>query len=162
MPPNTKPANLVRIFVDADVLFRAATASHEYTAALVLLRLSEFTLWDVATAVYTLEEAVRNIRRFLPTQEEPFLRLFSRSIRLINDPAPEQIGAFETQADWKDVINLAAAVLADAHVLATFNKRDYAPVEGTMRILTPGELLAEARAILYGKLSINDYPGRYE
>lgn len=161
MRPNTKPTNLVKIFIDADVLFRAATASHEYTAALVLLRLAEFTLWDVVTAVYALEEAVRNIRRFMPTQEEPFLRLFSRSVRLIDDPAPDQIGAFATQADWKDVINLAAAVLTDAHVLATFNKHDYTPEKGTMRILTPGELISAARAILHGNLSIKDESDRY-
>lgn len=152
MQPNTKPTNLLKVFVDADVLFRAATASHEHTAALVLLRMAEFTLWDVVTAVYTLEEAVRNIRRFMPAQEDPFLHLFSRSIRLVDDPAPEQLRVFETQADWKDVINLAAAVLADVQILATFNKRDYAPEQGTVRILTPGELLSKARTTLYDNL----------
>lgn len=150
------PSNQLRIFVDADVLFRAATASHDYTAALILLRMADFTMWDVVTAVYTLEEAVRNLRRFLPTEEETFLGLFARSVRLIDDPTTEQIEPFETQANWKDVVNLAAAALAGAHILATFNKRDYYPQDGALRVLTPGELVSEARAVLYRDLGIGD------
>ena len=153
MPHATRPVDQLRAFVDADVLFRAATASHDYTAALVLLRMAEFTLWDVVTAVYTLEEAIRNLRRLLPSQEGAFLQLFARSVSLIDDPTSEQIEQFETQADWKDVINLAAAALNGVHVLVTFNKRDYYPQNGPLRILTPGELVSEARHVLYQNLS---------
>ncbi|MFN8485286.1 MAG: hypothetical protein U0768_19790 [Anaerolineae bacterium] len=144
-----KPQNLLRVYADADVLFRAATASHEYTAAIVLLRMAEFTLLDVVSAAYTVEEALRALRTYLPDQAPLLLQLVGRSIRVVDDPSPSLLQAYKTQAHWKDVINLAAAVDAQAHVLGTYNVRDYRPQPGVVRIMTPGELVTASREAVY-------------
>lgn len=136
---------LLKIYVDADVLFRAATASHHYTAALVLLRMAEFTLIDLVTAVFTIEEAVRNLDRHLPTQTPALLQLIARSIRTIDDPPAALLQAYHRQAHWKDVVNLAAAVQAQATLLVTYNVRDYYPEADRPQIMTPGDFIIESR-----------------
>ncbi len=141
--------NLLRVYVDADVLFRAAAASHEHTAALVLLRMSEFTLWDAVTARYTVEEAVRSLQAYLPESVPLLLQLIAHSLRTVDDPPASLLFTYRTQAHWKDVINLAAAVHAGAHVLATYNVRDYYPPAAGIHVMTPGQLVAAARTALY-------------
>lgn len=140
---------LLSVYVDADVLFRAATASHAYTAALVLLRMSEFTLIDLVTAAYTIAEAVRNLDRHLPSQTPALLQLISRSVKTTDDPPATLLQAYQDQAHWKDVINLAAAVHAQAPLLITYNVRDYYPVSTAPQIMTPGDFVAVSRRALY-------------
>ncbi len=149
-----QPQNLLRVYVDADVLFRAATALHEHTAALVLLRMAEFTLLDVVSAAYTVDEALRGLQAHLPDQAPLLLQLVGRSIRIVADPPPSLLQAYKAQAHWKDVINLAAAVEAKAHVLVTYNVRDYRPQRSVVRIMTPGELVAVSREALYGVMGV--------
>ena len=148
-----KPPNLLRVYVDADVLFRAATASHQYTAALVLLRLAEFTLLDLVSATYTVEEATRALKSHLPDQTSILLQLIARSIRVVDDPTQALLQVYKSQAHWKDVINLAAAVQTHAHVLVTYNQRDYHPQPGVIRVMTPGELVATSRTAIYRVIS---------
>jgi predicted nucleic acid-binding protein len=141
--------NLVSVYLDADVLFRAATASHQFTAALVALRMAEFTLVDAVTAVHTIEEAARNLGRILPRQLPTLTQLVARSIRVVDDPPPELMTAYTGQAHWKDVINLAAAVNAGSHVLLTYNVRDYYPIAPIPKVMTPGQFVAHGRQLLY-------------
>ena len=148
-----KSQPLLKVYVDADVLFRAATASHQYTAALVLLRLAEFTLLDLVSATYTVEEATRALKSHLPDQTSILLQLIARSIRVVDDPTQALLQVYKSQAHWKDVINLAAAVQAQAHVLVTYNRRDYHPHLGVIRVMTPGELVATSRAAIYHVIS---------
>ena len=148
-----KPQPLLKVYVDADVLFRAATASHQYTAALVLLRLAEFTLLDLVTATYTVEEAARALKSYLPAQTPVLLQLIARSIRVVDAPTEALLQAHKSQAHWKDVINLAAAVQGQAHVLVTYNRRDYHPPPGVIRVMTPGELVSTCRAAIYHVIS---------
>lgn len=145
---------LLKIYVDADVLFRAATASHDYTAALVLLRLSEFTLIDLVTAVYTVEEAVRSLDRYLPAQTPLLLQLVARSVRTTDDPPAALLQEYHAQAHWKDVINLAAAVQAQAPLLITYNVRDYYPASKIPQIMTPGDFVAVSRQAIYQRFSV--------
>ena len=142
-------AKLLKIYIDADVLFRAATASHDYTAALVALRMSEFTLIDLVTAVHTVEEVVRNLERFLPSQTPALLQLIARSVRTMDDPPAMLLQAYHDQAHWKDVVNLAAAVQAQAQLLITYNVRDYYPVSNVPQIMTPGDFVAVSRQGIY-------------
>lgn len=146
--------NLLRIYVDADVLFRAATASHEYTAALVVLRMAEFTLLDTVTAAYTVDEVVRNLRKRLPAQEPTLLQFLARAVRTMDDPPPQLLNTYRDQAHWKDVINLAAAVHAQASVLVTYNLGDYYPRPGVIRVMTPGQLVSFTRELLFQTLKI--------
>lgn len=149
-----QPQNLLRVYVDADVLFRAATASHEHTAAIVLLRMAEFTLLDVVSAAYTVDESLRALRAYLPDQAPLLLQLVGRSIRVVDDPPASLLQAYKAQAHWKDVINLAAAVDAQAHVLVTYNIRDYRPERSVVRIMTPGELVAASREAIYQAMRV--------
>lgn len=142
-------AKLLKIYIDADVLFRAATASHDYTAALVVLRMSEFTLIDLVTAAHTIEEVVRNLERFLPSQTPALLQLIARSVKTLDDPAERLLQAYHDQAHWKDVINLAAAVQAQAQLLLTYNVRDYYPASNVPQIMTPGDFVAASRRGIY-------------
>ena len=144
---------LLKVFVDADVLFRAATASHEFTAALVLLRMSEFTLIDAVTAGFTVDEAVRNIERWLPTKRPHLLRLIAHSLRIVDDPTPESLHHYRSQAHWKDVINVAAAMQSNSHVLVTFNIRHYSPVIDGMRVMTPGQMVQESHECIFKMLA---------
>lgn len=150
MPP---PQNRLKVYVDADALFRAATASHQYTAALVLLRMAEFTLLDVMSATYTIEEATRALKVYLPDQVSVLLQLIARSVRVVDDPSASALTLYQAQAHWKDVINLAAAVEAQASVLVTYNVRDYHPQPGLIRIMTPGDLVSTARQAISRELS---------
>lgn len=143
------PLNLLKVYIDADVLFRAATAAHTQTAALVLLSMAEFTLIDLITAQYTLDEVLRNLQIYLPAQVSTLLQLCQQSIRLIENPPADLVQQFNQQAHWKDVINLAAAVHGTARVLVTFNVRDYYPTNQHIYVLTPGQFVSNARHLLY-------------
>lgn len=153
MPPSISHPNLLNVYIDADVLFRAATASHQYTAALVLLRMSEFTMIDAITAVHTVEEATRSLTRYLPEQTPLLLQLIARSVRTVDNPPPHLLTAYQTQAHWKDAINLAAAVHSGAHILVTYNLQDYYPQPGVIQVMPPGQLIAAARALIYETFS---------
>lgn len=144
----TQP-NLLKVYVDADVLFRAATASHDYTAALVLLRLSEFTMIDAVTAVHTIEETTHSLSRYLPRQTPLLLQLIARSIRTVDNPPPALLTHYQDQAHWKDVINLAAADHADARVLVTYNRKDYYPHANSIQVMSPGQLITAVRALIH-------------
>lgn len=135
-----KPPHLLKVYVDANVLFHTATASHQYTAALVLLRMAEFTLLDAVSAAYTIEEATQALKAYLPDQVSLLLQLIARSIREADNPSASLLRAYKAQAYWKDVINLAAAVEARAHALVTYNLRDYHPQSSVIRVMTPSEL----------------------
>ncbi len=143
------PLNLLKVYIDADVLFRAATAAHSQTAALVLLSMAEFTLIDLITAQYTLDEVLRNLQRYLPAQVPTLLQLCKQSIRLIENPPADFAQQFNQQAHWKAVVNLAAAVHGTARVLVTFNVRDYYPTDQRIHVLTPGQFVSNARQLLY-------------
>ena len=145
---------MLRVYIDADVLFRAATASHQYTAALVLLRIAEFTLIDVISAVHTVEEATAALRRYLPNQVTPLLHLIAACVRVVDDPPAALLQTYQKQAHWKDVINLSAAVNAQARVLVTYNTRHYHPQTRTVQVMTPGEFVEAARNALAGVLSV--------
>jgi hypothetical protein len=143
------PPKLLKAYVDADVLFRAATASHNYTASVVLLRLSEFTLIDLVTAVHAVDEAVHALERYLPERTAILLQLIARSIRTVDDPPAALLNAYHDQAHWKDVINLATAVHTQSPFLLTFNVRDYYPAANTPQIITPGQFVTLSRQAIY-------------
>ena len=144
---------MLRVYVDADVLFRAATASHQSTAALVLLRMAEFTLLDVISATYTVDEAAAALSRYLPDQVAALLRLVAVCVRVTDEPPPALLHAYREQAHWKDVINLAAAVHGKASVLVSYNTRHYYPQTKIVQVMTPGDLVTKARSALSNALA---------
>ena len=140
----------LRVFVDADVLYRATSASHPATASLAVLHLGQATVLEVVTSRYTLGEALRNLNRRSPALAQDLLDLARQSVEVVDAPSAAIVSRFVGQAHPKDVPNLAGAVMANAHMLLTFNVRDYFPPPGVLRVLTPGELLIQARTALVG------------
>lgn len=141
----------LRVYLDADVLFRAATASHPYTASLVVLALSEYTILDAVTSVYAVEEATRNLGEYHSAVVPKLAELLRRSVRLEEMPAPDTVSAYLGLADVKDVINVAAAANAKAQVLLTFNLRHYGTLP-QIAVMTPGNLVAQTRQSLFDGL----------
>ena len=78
--------SLLRVFVDADVLYRATSASHQATASLAVLHLGQATVLEVVTARYTLEEALRNLKQRSPALAMDLLNLAKSPWRLWNRP----------------------------------------------------------------------------
>jgi len=142
--------NLLRVYVDADVLYRATSASHQATASLALLYLGQATVLEVVTSRYTLQEALRNLERRSPTLAMDLLKLVEQSVEVVESPPGSVVGRFVGQADPKDLPNLAAAVTTGAHLILTFNGRDYYPVPELIRVMTPGDLVLRVRAALAG------------
>lgn len=150
----TPPSNRLKVYVDADVMFRAATAIHSRTGTYVLLRLADLTLIEAVTSIHTVDEAVNALGRYLPDQVPRLLELIGTAI-VVNEAPPESmLDTYRTHAHRKDVVNLAAAMQAQAHVLATFNTRHYTPPPGRIRVMTPGELLVAARLAILAELSL--------
>lgn len=137
--------SLLRVFVDADVLYRATSASHHATASLAVLHLGQSTVLEVVTARYTLEETLRNLKQRSPALAMDLLNLAKESVEVVESPPSSVISHFVGQAHPKDLPNLAAAVMADAHMLLTFNGKDYYPPPKLIRVMTPGDLVLRVR-----------------
>ena len=142
--------SLLRVFVDADVLYRATSASHQATASLAVLHLGQATVLEVVTARYTLEEARCNLNQRSPALAMDLLNLAKESVEVVDSPPTSVISRFVGQAHPKDLPNLAAAVQADAHMLLTFNGRDYYPPPKLIRVMTPGDLVLRVRNTVAG------------
>jgi hypothetical protein len=115
----------------------------------VLLRLSEFTLVDLATAVHAVDEAIHALERYLPERTAVLLQLIAHSIRTVDDPPAALLNTYHDQAHWKDVINLATAVQTQSPFLLTFNVRDYYPAANSPQIITPGQFVTLSRQAIY-------------
>jgi predicted nucleic acid-binding protein len=129
---------MIRVFLDANVLFSAA-----YREGSGIVRLWENTSIHLITSPYALEEAERNIARKRPEASERLHGLahaveVSVAFRALSE-------AYGLPA--KDLPILVAAVAAHCSVLLTGDIGDFGrligrTVEGA-RILTPGMFLAE-------------------
>lgn len=111
--------------------------------------MGEFTLLDVISAAYTVEEAVNALQRRLPGKRQILLELIANTVRMVDDPPAALLQIHRERAHWKDAINLAAAVHAQAHFLITYNVKDYFPQKGTLRVMTPGQLVSASREAIY-------------
>lgn len=142
--------SLLRVFVDADVLYRATSASHHATASLAVLHLGQATVLEVVTSRYTLEEALRNLKQRSPALAMDLLNLARESVEVVESPPASVMGRLVGQAHPKDLPNLAAAVMADAHIILTFNGKDYYPALKSIRVMTPGDLVLGVRSAVAG------------
>jgi len=137
-----------RVFVDADVLFAGAASPSEHGASLVVLRLAEITLIDAVVSEQVIIEVERNLADYLSSALPTFRQLVSRCVRVVADPAPDQLVAYHGLADPKDTPILAAAVQADCPWLVTFNVRHFQPGHPTVTVARPGEFVQHVRALL--------------
>lgn len=141
-------SQLLRLYIDADVLFRAVTRSHQQTAAYIVLKLADLTLLEVITARHAFHEALRNLHGHSAAGAAELLDLAGHSLQIISDPKPSMLVSVQDQANPKDVINLAAAQEGGAPLLITFNTRDYFVRTAPVRIMAPGQFIEAMRVIM--------------
>jgi len=136
---------VLRVYVDADVLFAGAASPSEQSASQVVLALSEITLIDAVTAELCLEECRRNLEAKLPDAVEPFEQLVAQCVTVVPAPSLKSVQAHAGRADWKDLPHLVAALEASCRVLTTFNTSDYMPGHPNVDVLPPGALVQRIR-----------------
>lgn len=110
---------VVRVFLDANVLF---TAAHNPNGkAAFLISLGSTSLLQLATSAYAQEEARRNLERKYPDCMAEFTRQL-RAIRLVPDQPTVPLPADLAEKDWP-IYRAAHACKAD--VLLTGDLRDF-------------------------------------
>ncbi len=134
-----------RAFIDADTLFAGAASPSEHGASLLILRLAEITLIDALTSEQVIAEAERNLKAKLPRALPAFHHLVSRCLKIVPDPLPGDILAYQGLADPKDLPIFVAALREKCPWLVTFNVRHYQPGHSDIKILRPGEFVLQVR-----------------
>jgi predicted nucleic acid-binding protein len=137
-----------RIFIDADVLFAGAASPNEHSASNLILRMAELTLIEVFTSTQVITEAERNIENKIPKALPAFRLLVSRCLKIVGDPAPEQLDSFRGLADPQDLPILISAIREGCDLLTTFNVRHYQPGQPSVTVLKPGDLVLRIRYLL--------------
>jgi len=143
-----KSRNKPKVFVDADVIFAGAAAPTEHGASHVVLRMGEITLIDCISSEQAVKEVERNLAEKIPAKLPDFHLLVSRSLRIINDPQPEELLAYKQQADPKDLPILAAALKERCSYLLTFNVRHFTPNTPDIIVQQPSGFIMTIRSLL--------------
>lgn len=139
-----------RVFVDADVLFAGAAGPSEHGASLTVLRMAEITLIEALTCQQVIVEAERNLAEKLPAVLPAFRLIVSRCLRIVYDPAPDDLARYAGQADPEDLPILVAALREGCPWLVTFNLRHYQPGVPAVMVLRPGDFILRVRDLLSG------------
>ena len=139
---------MLRVMVDADVLFAGAASSSGQSASGVVLRLSEFTVLEGVASVQVVTEAERNVAVKVPAAVPALERLVAACVRVVRDPEPDEVRAMGGRAHPKDLPILVAAVREQCDVLVTFNECDFRPGHPDVEVVTPGVLVQRVRRLV--------------
>lgn len=140
-----RSAEMLRVMVDADVLFAGSATSSPDSASLIVLRLGELTLIDAVACEQAVVEAERNLANKVLAAVPIFRQITEASLRRVPDPSADDVRALGGLAHAKDLPILAAAVREQCDVLVTFNERDYRPGHPAVEVVTPGVLVQRVR-----------------
>ena len=143
-----KSRNKPKVFVDADVIFAGAAAPTEHGASHVVLRMGEITLIDCISSEQAVKEVERNLAEKIPAKLPDFHLLVSRSLRIVNDPQPGELAAYQQQADPKDLPILVAALKEGCSYLLTFNVRHFTQTTPDIIVQQPSGCLMTVRSLL--------------
>jgi predicted nucleic acid-binding protein len=136
------------VFLDADVIFAGVASPTEHGASHVVLRLGEITLIECVASTQAITEVERNLADKLPRKLPELRLIISRSLWIVPDPEPDDLAAYEGQADPKDLPILVAALKHDCRFLLTFNIRDHSPATDEIQVQRPGDFIATVRTLL--------------
>ena len=155
---------ILRVMIDADVLFAGSATSSPHSASLIVLHLGELTLLDTVASEQAVTEAARNLEGKVPSAVPVFRQIVDASLRVVPDPTEDELVALSGLAHPKDLPILAAAVREQCDVLVTFNERDYRPGHPSVEVVTPGVLVQRVRssvaaAARAGRLDAPNPPG---
>jgi predicted nucleic acid-binding protein len=137
---------MIRVFVDANVLFAASYSAHGSSRDLVLAAIEGKI--QMVTSGYVLEEAVRNMARKAPRAAEAFGQLVELiSIEVVDKPSLEEVRQVAEYTALKDAPVVAAALAAEVDYVTTWDRRhliDEARVaeQSGLEIVTPDALVA--------------------
>ena len=95
-----------------------------------------------------MKKVERNLAEKIPEKLPDFHLLVSRSLRIIGDPQPTELAAYEGQADPKDLAILVAALKEGCSYLLTFNVRHSTPTTPDILVQQPGGFLITVRSLL--------------
>lgn len=150
---------MIRLFLDASVLFAAAYSSTGASRELMRLALRGDVI--LSASRFVLEETVRNLSaKALPEISATFQQLIATlDLEVIPDPAKEDVLAAAAYTALKDAPVVAAAINAQADYLVTLDRKHLIePVEvaagSGLSIVLPADALAAVREELGG-----DVPG---
>ncbi len=140
MPKGRRAA---RVFLDANVIFSAATRPEGRCAA--LFELAARGRCGLLTSAYAVTEADRNLRHKKPEALKAFAALLER-MRIVAEPdLAEQAEAEALGMDPGDVPILAAA-FGRCDILVTGDRKHFGLLMGRsvkgIRVMSPGEALA--------------------
>ena len=139
---------MLRVMVDADVLFAGAASSSNQSASGVVLRLSELTVIEGVASVQVVTEAERNLTAKVPAAVEALAGLVDACVQVVPDPEPSEVQAMDGRAHPKDLPVLVAAVRERCPVLVTFNEKDFRPGHPDVEVMTPGVLVQRVRRLV--------------
>ena len=140
--------SLLRVMVDADVLFAGSASPSDRSASLVVLRLSDLTLIDGVASEQVVAEAEKNLGEKVGAAVPAFRDLVGACVRVVPDPTADEVVALSGRAHPKDLPILTAAVRDECDVLVTFNEKDYRPGHQDVEVMTPGVLVQRVRRLV--------------
>lgn len=136
---------MLRVFLDADVLFAGAASPSDKSASQVTLQLAEITLIDALTSRQGVTEAERNLRKKVPRAVETFQLIVSRTVEVVDDPTPAEVKKQKGKAERTDLPILVTALREACPYLITYNLDDYEPGHSDVEVLTPGAFVRKVR-----------------
>lgn len=133
----------MKVFLDANVVFSAAHQREGRAKSLLLL--ARAGRCDLMVSAHALEEARRNLTRKSHSFDKRLADLLAMTEVVAEAPAPLVAWALEHGLPLKDAPILAAAVHANADILATGDLRDFGHLFG--KLLRGVRILSLAKAI---------------
>lgn len=133
----------MKVFLDANVVFSAAHQREGRAKSLLLL--ARAGRCDLMVSAHALEEARRNLTRKSHSFDKRLADLLAMTEVVAEAPAPLVAWALEHDLPLKDAPILAAAVHANADILATGDLRDFGHLFG--KLLRGVRILSLAKAI---------------
>ena len=144
---------MIRVFLDANVIFAASYSSKG--AARVLVRLSKQVEGITLLATpYTIDKAERNIQRELPSAHPEFL-VVREHLSTTLEPSEDLVVGLNShlpsgiQLPSKDLPVLGGAIVAGADWLLTHDEEHFGPLYGKtvqgVEIMKPGTALRRLR-----------------
>ena len=133
----------MKVFIDANVVFSAAHQREGRAQALLLL--ARAGRCELMVSAHAIEEARRNLTRKSHSFDKRLADLLAMTEVVAEAPAPLIAWALEHGLPLKDAPILAAAVHANADILATGDLRDFGHLFG--KSLRGVRLLSLAKAI---------------
>ena len=139
---------MLRVFVDADVVFAGAASSQDHSASQVILRVAELTLIDAVCTEQVIREVERNLGAYLPDALPVARLLVNRCLRVTSDPERDDVLVHAGRAHPKDLPLLVAALREQCKLLVTYNVKDYRPGHPALEVVSPGVLVQRIREAL--------------